>query len=383
MTVRFPYTALAAYYFWYFASVGVAVPYLPTWLAASGRRIEEIGWLIGLMTIGRIVAPALWARLADAHSAHVLAIRSASALALLSFLGVPLVTGFTGQALALTLFGCLWSASLPLVESFTLAALADRPEQYTRVRLWGSFGFITAVLVVGAAGVQPGFPWFMLLALCGGLVATLALPEMTLEEPAAGDRPETGDGHWTLRLAGLLLVSVFMQLAHGPYYGFFSVYLARLDYNEASIGLYWAIGVAAEVVLFLWLPRIAGRHAPEGLLVVGALAGVLRFSLVATLAGNPAVLLFAQLLHAGTFGLHHATAVVLVHQTVPRRHAGLAQALYSSLGFGLGGAVGAVASGWLWEHFGPGAAFLGAALASGLAAITALFLARRAHGRSA
>jgi MFS transporter, PPP family, 3-phenylpropionic acid transporter len=354
---RLPTRALAAWYFCYFASVGVAVPFLPAWLESQGRGIETIGWLIGCLTVGRIVAPVLCARLADVRGEHLRIVRIASGLALASFALVPLGEGALWQGVTLTLFGCLWSASLPLVESITLAGLADRPERYTRIRIGGSVGFIAAVSLGGAIADISTVPWLLASTLAGGLAATAFL-----RAPESGHHPGDGAAAQPLRLLNrgyllVLAVSVFMQLAHGPYYGFFTVYLERSGYPSQAIAAYWSLGVLAEVTLFLALPHLARRFAPEALLAIAATGGVLRWALIASLPGEPLVLAFAQCLHAATFGVHHATAVVMVHRAVPRRHAGLAQALYSSLSFGLGGAIGAVLAGWLWEGYAPAAAF--------------------------
>jgi PPP family 3-phenylpropionic acid transporter len=68
-------------------------------------------------------------------------------------------------------------------------------------------------------------------------------------------------------------------------------------------------------------------------------------------------MLVAQLLHAVTFGVHHATAIRLIHELFRGRHQGKGQALYSSISFGAGGAVGSLYSGLAWDHFGRPAVF--------------------------
>jgi len=65
------------------------------------------------------------------------------------------------------------------------------------------------------------------------------------------------------------------------------------------------------------------------------------------------VVLIAQSLHAATFGSFHAAAMHLTHQYFVGRHQGRGQALYSSLSFGAGGAVGSLLSGFLWSDPGP------------------------------
>jgi PPP family 3-phenylpropionic acid transporter len=71
----------------------------------------------------------------------------------------------------------------------------------------------------------------------------------------------------------------------------------------------------------------------------------------------PAIIAVAQLLHAATFGAHHAAALAAVHRIFQGRHQARGQALYSAVGFGAGGALGMFASGWLWTHVGPGWTF--------------------------
>lgn len=373
MKPAFPYAALAAYYFWYFASVGIAVPYLPSWLKGQGYEVEALGWLMGLLTIGRIVAPALWARAADHRGEHLQAIRLATACAALSFMLIPAAAGFWWQAAALLVFGCVWSTSLPLVESFTLAALAERPEGYTGIRLWGSFGFIGAVLVGGVLSPAERLPYLMAVPLGLCVVATLCLPPMPVIAADSQGRESDPRG-WRFSLAGLIAVAFLVQFAHGPYYSFFTVYLQDLGYQDGEIGSFWALGVVAEVLLFLSLPRWVATYRPEHLLCLAALGGFVRWALLGFAAHDPLWLGIAQALHALTFGLHHATAVVMVHQRVPKRHAGTAQALYSSLSFGLGGALGSIAAGSIWAHWGAEFAFGVAALGSALAVAPALLL---------
>ncbi len=83
------------------------------------------------------------------------------------------------------------------------------------------------------------------------------------------------------------------------------------------------------------------------------------------------MLLAAQVLHAATFGSYHAAAVAAVQRTFPPHAQDLGQSLFSSVGYGAGGALGALAAGWAWEAAGPGLAFS----VSAAAALMGLFFA--------
>ncbi len=82
---------------------------------------------------------------------------------------------------------------------------------------------------------------------------------------------------------------------------------------------------------------------------------VVRWVLIALFPQQLWLMLLAQLLHAATFGIYHATAIALIQRYFPGSHQGKGQALYSSLSFGAGGAIGAFTaalSGSRWERAG-------------------------------
>jgi len=166
-----------------------------------------------------------------------------------------------------------------------------------------------------------------------------------------------------------LAACFLMQASHGPYYTFYTLYMEDHGYSRGLIGQLWALGVVAEISLFLLVPRFLPRlGAPRVLLASLALAA-LRWAIIGTQPEHLGIMLFAQLLHAASFGSFHAAAMHLVHRFFVGRHQGRGQALYSSLSFGAGGAVGSLASGYLWESAGGGNTYLVAAAVAGVAAV--------------
>jgi PPP family 3-phenylpropionic acid transporter len=69
------------------------------------------------------------------------------------------------------------------------------------------------------------------------------------------------------------------------------------------------------------------------------------------------VLVCAQLLHAVTFGLHHSASVGLVQLWFPAQAQARGQALYTMASYGLGGSLGGILAGWVWEAYFPEASF--------------------------
>jgi PPP family 3-phenylpropionic acid transporter len=173
-------------------------------------------------------------------------------------------------------------------------------------------------------------------------------------------------------VARLLACGFCMAAAHGTLYAFFTLHLERSGYRVATIGMLWTLGVLAEIVVFLFLPQLFRRFALSSVLAASFACAALRFLLLGWLAELLWLLVIAQLLHAATFGAFHAAAVAAVQRVFPAAAHGRGQTLFSSVTYGAGGAVGALAAGWLWEGGGPGLAFSFSALAG----LVGLHLAR-------
>ncbi len=74
-------------------------------------------------------------------------------------------------------------------------------------------------------------------------------------------------------------------------------------------------------------------------------------------------------MHAATFGSYHAAAVEMVHKFFRGRHQIRGQAIYGSVSFGIGGALGGFYSGITWNALGPQWTFF---IATGLALLAAV-----------
>ncbi|MDE2088465.1 MAG: MFS transporter [Gammaproteobacteria bacterium] len=364
-----PYWRLSGFYLFYFATLGALVPYWGLYLQSLGFHAVQIGQLMAVLMATRIVAPNLWGWIADHTGRRIAIIRLAALLALLAFTGVLFGRGFWWLALVMSVFSFFWNAALPQFEATTLSHLGDHTHRYSRIRLWGSIGFILTVTGVGSlldrygAGVLP----LILLALFAGIwLSSLGAPESAVQSASATREPLSA----VLRrpgVAALLAASFLMQVGHAPYYTFYTIYLKDHGYSGTVVGQLWALGVIAEIGVFLIMSRLLARFGPRRLLLASlALAG-LRWLLIAWFVDNLAVLAFAQTLHAASFGVYHATAIYLVHRFFTGRHQGRGQALYSSLGFGAGNAVGSLYSGYLWAFQGPSMVYGVSALVSAAA----------------
>lgn len=351
--MRPPVIRLGGIYAAYFAALGILVPFWPLYLEAQGYRPLEIGALMAIVPATKVLSPAFWGWVADRRGQLLPLIRWCSFLAWASLAGLPwLGTGPERVGLALVSFGFFWNGSLPLVETLTLAHLRGRGG-YGRVRLWGSVGF---AVTVGVGGVLLGeaLPLSQVPMLTSVLLFGQWLMALSLPGSSGVPQTPTVTPSFVALLAKPAVLTFFLaallsQLAHGPYYAFYSLYLKASGHSDARIGELWALGILAEVVLFALMDRLERQFGIRFLFLAGLIACTLRWPLMAGYPDQTAVLVVAQLLHAGSFGLMHATAIALVHRHFPGRHHALGQALLSALVYGLGGALGSLFSGVLWD----------------------------------
>lgn len=362
-----PYWRLSAFYLLFFATLGALLPYWSVYLRALGYEPAEIGSLMAIIAGTKIVAPNVWGWVADRRGQRLPVVRLGSGLAFLLFLGVFVADGFWPLAATMALFTFFWNAALPQFEANTFNWLGTARERYSRIRLWGSLGFIATSASLGPLLDEFGalaLPWFV-------AVCYLALWGASLAAPSAPDYESSETPGPILRVLrqphvwSFLLVCFLMQASHGPYYAFFSIYLQDHGYGGWLIGGLWALGVAAEVGVFLIMHRLLPRFGARTLLLASLALTALRWLVIAAFVHQPVILALAQTLHAASFGLYHAVAISLVDRFFVGPHQGRGQAFYSSLSFGAGQAVGSLSAGLLWTGLGgPGTFVLASAVAA-------------------
>jgi PPP family 3-phenylpropionic acid transporter len=359
-----PYWRLSGFYLFYFAALGALIPYWGLYLQSRGFDPIAIGELMAVLMGTKIIAPNIWGWIADHTGRRMAIVRLASLLALCVFVGVFWVEGFWWLALTMALFSFFWNASLPQFEAVTLSHLGERARYYSRIRLWGSIGFILSVVGLGMVLDDLGtavVPKVVLTFYLLIWLMSMAVPEKLAPVHVEQQEPLFNVLRQPAVLA-FLFAAFLMQAGHGVYYAFYSIYMESKGYSSTVIGQLWALGVVAEVLIFLVMHRLLHHFSARQVLLASLLLAALRWVLIGSFPDMLWVLLFAQTLHAATFGTFHAAAMHLVHHYFRGRHQGRGQALYSSLSFGAGGAIGSLYSGYLWSGAGP-------ALTYGLSAV--------------
>jgi PPP family 3-phenylpropionic acid transporter len=351
-----PYWRLSGYYFFYFAFIGAFSPYFGLYLQSLRFSAWDIGLLMSQMQLMRLFGPNLWGWLADRFGRRMAIVRLAALAGLAGFTAFFWLDRLPGMLLAMAVIAFFWSAALPLVETLTFDHLREERGRYSRIRLWGSIGFIVAVLGTGA--VLDVLPLNGLLWVCWGILAgILALAAILPDAPMAPhphDSLPVGDILRQPRVRALLAACFAMSAAHGALYVFLSIHLAGHGYSKAEVGGLWSLGVLAEIVVFMLMTRLNQRYSLRVLLLASFAAAILRFLLIGWGVESLVVMVLAQLMHGLTFGAYHASAIAAVNLWFPGRAQGRGQALYSSISFGAGGLLGGLISGWTWDGIGAG-----------------------------
>ncbi|ENO90170.1 MFS transporter [Thauera linaloolentis] len=350
-----PYWRLSAYYFFYFGFVGAFSPYFALYLQAASLTATEIALLMSLMQLMRVLAPNMWSWLAERLAMRVAIVRLSALMSLVGFSGFFMTTEFAGLFAAMALMAFFWSAALPLIEGLAFSHLGAEGHRYGSIRAWGSVGFIVAVLALGQALDHVAIEsvlWVTAAILAGVLACSFAIPE-SVPSQIARAAPSLRDTLRRPEVRALFGACFLMSAAHGAFYVFYSIYLVDEGYGKALVGWMWTLGVVAEIIVFMLMPRITRRFSLRGILLFSFACAVLRFALIGWGAGSLPVLLFAQVLHGATFGAYHAAAIAVVNLWFCGRLQSRGQALYGSISFGAGGMLGGLLSGYTWDAVGP------------------------------
>ena len=350
-----PYWRLSGFYFFYFAALGALIPFWGLYLQTLGFDAVAIGELMAIPMATKFVAPYVWGWLGDRLGHRMAIVRLGSLLTSLTFLAVFWLTGFWELGLAMALFSFFWNAVLPQFEAVTLRYLGDGVAHYARIRVWGSIGFILVVIFLGIAVDERG-P-IIVLPVLFAIYLSIWLSSLVIKDPDISSHAGAHASIFSVLRQGpviaFFVVCFLLQAGHGTYYAFYSIYMAEAGYSKTLIGQFWALGVIAEVIVFLFMHQLLQRFGARRVLMASLLLAAVRWLLIGHFPESLLLLLMAQTLHAASFGTFHASAIHLVHHYFTGSLQGRGQALYSSLSFGAGGAVGSLYSGYLWSSAGP------------------------------
>ena len=372
---------LSAFYWFYFATIGIIQPFWAPYLTAKGLQAKQIAPLVACLSLTKILWPYFWTQWAQKHGGALSIGRLAAFLAWVTFIATIFAPNLWSIALATLLFSAFWNACLPSFEANTLYHLRGHIEHYGRIRWWGSAGYVIAVLATGYWLNRFGYDragWIIWASL-----GCMALSGFMV--PRAKNEPRrTTPFSWKLMVSDPNLLRWFwvwflIHASHGPYYAFYSLYLIDYGYAPHVIGGLWTLGVVAEVIMFQTLPRVRRYVSDMRLIQILAPLSALRWIIIATFPDRFSVIAGAQVLHMISFALLHATAMQALARHFKPEHLPEGHALYLSVGLGAGLTCSQLLSGFLWDLDRGHTMFLCAGLIAFLAWPTCVTLSKGMH----
>lgn len=371
---------VAAIFASYFCYVGVFSPYLSLFFSSKGFSVTQISFLIALTSAVRMFGPLVWAWWSDRIARPNLLLRLATALMLLCLLSLPFLSSVPAYAIAIFCLFLAGSAVGPISEALALQVSHGDTGRYGRVRLWGSTGFVVGVMALGPlldlTGVKT-LPWWMI---ASGIVVAV-IPWLFSDVPFEKKTVAPAARILAILKQPVVILffssAFFMIFAHAALYTFYSLQLERLGFSKTHIGMFWSVGVIAEIALFYFQHILFDRYSLLNLLLFSFVCAVIRFVLIGFAEASVTLLALAQLLHAVTFAVHHSASVGLIRQWFAPNQLVRAQALYIVIAYGFGGTLGGLVLAQVWERFSSTAVFFAAAVAASIGAAIIAVLIRK------
>ena len=359
--------------FWFFAAIGAFTPFVTLYYRDLGFDGPRVGALAAMPALAVAVSGPLWGATADALGIHRGVLRGALAATAGLALLLAGVRSFWAILVVVGLFAVMQAPIPSLLDGYAVTIGERIGASYGGLRVWGSVGYMAAVLVTGRLMGDRVTRLFLVanaVCLAGALVSVWALPG--LGERSA--RPLFAGMGTLLRNRGfvLLLATAYLIASTAALmYGFLGIHLRDLGGSASLVGVAVALGAASELPVVAGGGRLLARFGASRLIAIAIVAYAGRFLAYGTIPVAVWVLP-VQLFHGLSYGAFLVASVTLAHRLAGRELAATAQALLTAVSFGFGSITGSLVGGALLDRVGTAWLFRGAAAT--LAVTLGLFL---------
>lgn len=366
--------SFALFLFCYYAHAGTWSTYATLFFADKGMTVAQIGVLMSMIQVLRIVGPNVWGYVADHYDRRVLVLRVAGFAALAGFSGFFFGSSFGHFMLAMVVLNLFTSGQAPICEALMLSEMKGDLTYYGRIRMWGSIGFIVSVTLASLALEHYGIvtlPWVA----AALLVFTIGAAFRLRDVPRRVHKEAPPLLRALLRrreVIAFFASTALMVSAHASLYTFYSLYLERSGYSKTVIGAMWSLGVLAEVLLFYFQAPLFKRWGAMRMMYLALGTAVARFVMIGAGSHMLWLLVAAQLMHALTFALHHSSSVMTLQRWFSGPLQARGQALYMSISYGIGGSLGGLFLAQWWERVGAESVYYVAAVLALLSSAAAM-----------
>ncbi|AXX96375.1 MULTISPECIES: MFS transporter [Arcobacter] len=332
---------LSAFYFFYFAAVGVYIIFLPKVLHDIGYSTFDIGIIFALAPLMRFITPFLFLK-------HI-------KLDQKMFKSALYISVFSSACFYLTienfflfminnaiLAACL-SLILPYLEVTAISTLGK--EKYGKSRLYGSIGFMIISLVLAKFLTQPfiAVHYYLVLNILTVIFALLLLKYDVQKIENENNEPFSFLKYWPFWMS-----LFFMQMSFGGFYNFFTIYETEHNISLEMTSYLWSFGVICEILmLYFQAPLLKNNLLNLIKICVGIT--IFRWFLLYLYPDSLGITFFTQSLHAFSFGLYHSTVIIYLYTLYENKK--LAQQFMYGVAYGLGGFIGAFIAGAVYGEF--------------------------------
>ena len=330
---------LGAYYFFYFALVGVYVIFMPKVLIDFGYSTVEVGILYSAAPFMRFLLPFVFRYFIQLSPKVYQTSLLLSFLATLVFF--PSIEHFYFYLVMNLIFGAMMGISLPYVETIALSTLSKK--HYGKVRLWGSLGFMGIALWLGKVLDSPYEALYYLsstafLTFIFGVMLSKYDPDKSISIQE--------DSSFSLGRYWAFWVSIFlMQVAFGGFYNFFTIYETSHGISLEMVSYLWSFGVLCEIVMLYFQGALLQRNLLH-ILQFATFVTAIRWFILYLYPDSLSLTFLTQSLHAISFALYHTAAISYVFTLYSQKK--LAQQFFLGISFGLGGSLGALLAGEIY-----------------------------------
>jgi PPP family 3-phenylpropionic acid transporter len=361
---------LALFYLFYFAMVGVFVIFMPKVLKDLGYSSIEIGAIYTTAPLMRFLLPFIFKNYIKlTHKVYFISLGATFLVTILFFLTI---NNFWSLLATSLLFGGAMGAALPFVETIAIEQIGK--ERYGKIRLWGSIGFALVAFILGnilknylTALIFLSFTSFWTMIF--GVILAKFDKHISIKNELEDNNSFSLKKYWAF------WVSIFLfQFSFGGFYNFFTIYETSNGIALNIVSYLWIFGVLCEIVMLIFQGPLLAKFNLLTLLLLTTLSGVARWLMVAFFPKSIAIMMLAQATHALSFALYYTASIAYVYRLYTQKH--LAQQFYLGISFGLGGAVGAIVSGFIYK-FSPSGLFIFEAFIALVAAIMLIIHKKR------
>jgi len=357
---------LSAFYLFYFALVGVYIIYLPKMLSIVGYSASEIGAIFSAAPMMRFIMPFIFRRFGGLNErTYKISLIATFISTLLLFVAL---NNFVALFIINLIYGGAMGIILPFVDTYALNEIGK--ERYGKVRLWGSIGFMLIALWLGTHLQTPhqALIYLSMMALFTMLFGWKMSGEDSKSEATSKEGEFSLSKYWAFWIATFL-----MQVSFGGFYNFFTIYETANGISLELTSWLWSFGVICEIFMLYFQGPLLKFNLLK-LIEISTFVTAIRWLLLWIYPNSLVVAFLSQSFHALSFALYYSATIAYIYELYTQKR--LAQQFFLGISFGLGGAIGSLIAGVVYD-ISPNELFLSQAIIALLAWIMVVVHAKR------